>query len=269
MEAGEGAVAAASAFVPSVLPAEPSCLPAAAFCCAAAAVGSALPDVLPELSDAAAVVGDCAVAELLDPADFGVVAVVGTAGVGVDAVAVVAVISVAVFMPVCTVAGDLACPVALPVVVDWVAPFASVVPVVVDVASVVAVLSSASACATADVADADWLAAARAAAAIASGPVPELPVVGVGALGVLVIVAVTGSMTATAVGTMPVVPFDELAVDPSVEPAVVLSPGDDCVPDVEESSFELADLLRECRGPSLLLAWPALLALEAGPALLF
>jgi hypothetical protein len=226
---------------------------------------------LPELSDAAAVVCDCAVAELLDPDDFDVAAVVGTAGVGVAAV--VAVPSVAVFIPVCTVAGDFVCPVALPVVVDWVAPFASVVPVVVDVASVVAVLSSASACVTADVADADWLAAARAAAAIASGPVPGPLVVGVGAVGVLVTVAVTGSMTATAVGTMPVVPFDELAVEPSVEPAVVLAPGDDCVPDVEESSLEpadlLPDLLRECRGPSLLFAWPALLALEAGPASLF
>ena len=56
---------------------------------------------------------------------------------------------------------------------------------------------------------------------------------------------------------------------------VVLPLDDDCVldvdgvPDVDESSFESADLSLACRGPSLPLAWLVPSALEAGPVLLF
>lgn len=90
------------------------------------------------------------------------------------------------------------------------------------------------------------------------------------AVGVLVSVTVTGRMTAIAVGKMPVVTVDdELAVEPSVESVVVLPSDDDCVLDVEELSFEPADLSLACRGPSLPLAWSVPSALEAGPALLF
>jgi hypothetical protein len=62
-------------------------------------------------------------------------------------------------------------------------------------------------------------------------------------------------MTAIAVGTMPVeTPDDEVAVEVLVASVVVLPLDDDCVSDVEESSFESADLLLACRGPSLPLA---------------
>lgn len=195
------------------------------------------------------------------PAAFGVAAVVvGTARVAVAAA--VAVGSAAPLRPVCTVVCGFVTAAVVPAGVAWVVPFASVAPAVVDVASDVVALSSASA---ADVADVDWSAAARAAAAMASGAVlePLTAVVVVGVVvavvgeGVLVSVTVTGSMTAIAVGTMPVVtPDDELAVEPSVAAVVVVVPpsDDDCVLDDEESSFEDADLLRECRGPSLPLA---------------
>ncbi|HUO01021.1 MAG TPA: hypothetical protein VMU69_32890 [Bradyrhizobium sp.] len=272
--AGAGVAAEAPAFVVSVVLPELSCLLAVAFCCAVAAVGSVLPE-LSELSEALAVVCDCVVDEALASPVFGGAVVVGTAGVGVAVATVAAVGSPVPLMPVCTVACSFVTAAALPSVVGWVAPFASVLPAVVDVVPDVAAPSSVPVCAAAgvaDVPDVDWSAAARAAAAMASGAVlgpPLVPVVGavVGAVGAFVSVTVTGSMTAIAVGTMPVVTAgDGLAVEPLVESVVVLPSDDDCVLDVEESSFESSDLLRECRGPSLPLVWLASSALEVCPA---
>lgn len=250
-----GAAAAASAFVASVLLPALFGLPAAALCCAVAAVGSVVPEA-PELSEASAVVCDCA--EALVPAAFGVAAAgVGTMGVGVAVVAVVVAVSAVPLISVCTVACGFVAAVALPLDVGWVAPFASAVAAaVVDVAPDVVSLPSAAACDVAAAADADWLAVASAAAAIASGVVLEPPLAAVvGVVGVLVAATVTGRMTAIAVGTMPVVTsVDEFAVEPVLESVVVLPPDDDCVPDVEESSFESAALLRECEDPLLPLA---------------
>ena len=89
---------------------------------------------------------------------------------------------------------------------------------------------------------------------MASGAVLELAgAAAADAVGVLVSITVTGSMTA--VGKIPVVTVDdELVVEPSVGSVVVLPSDDDWVLDVEESSFEPADLPLACRGPSLLLA---------------
>lgn len=267
VSAGVGAVA--PGFVGSVLLPELSCFPATAFCCAVVAVGSVLPESLEPL-EASVAVCDC-VDEAFAPAVFGVAVVVaGGTTLGVAVAADVAALSTAPLMPVCTVACAFVCPVAIPVVEDWAVAFVSAVPVVVDVASVVAALPSASSCVD-PAADVDWVAAASAAAAIASGAVlgPVVAAV-VGAVGVLVAVTVTGSMTAMAVGKMPVVTVDdEVAVEPLAGSVVALPLDDDCVLDVEESSFEPADLSLACRGPSLPLAWSVPSALEAGPVLLF
>lgn len=240
-------------------------MPAAAFGCAVAAVGSVFPEP-PELSEGLVAVCDCAVEDVLASAAFGAVSpVVETTGVGVAAVAVVVVVAAGTavpLMPVCTVACGFVGAAALAFAVGWVAPFASVVAAVAEVVPGVAAAPPASACAAADV---DWSAAASAAAAMASGAVLELLVAAaVGSVGVLVSITVTGSMTAIAVGKIPVVTVDdEPAVESLVGPVVVLPSDDDCVLDVDESSFESADLSLACRGPSLPLAWSAPSALEA------
>lgn len=115
---------------------------------------------------------------------------------------------------------------------------------------------------------ADWL-AAMAAAAIASGAVPDVgeadavePVAGVA-----VTATVTGTTTAIGLGVAELVPSGGVGVEPFAESADDVSPDDDVAVDcvessLVESSLEVVDLVREGGAPVV-----AALASEAGPLL--
>ncbi len=247
-----------------LLPVAASCgLFAPAGCGMAAPVESALADAFAEPSDAVVPVFDCVAAADLGPAGFGSVDVVVAAGVVAD-VAAAATVDAAVVL-VCVGCAFVE-PAAVSFAAVWTVPFVSAVVAVSDPASGAAVSASVSVCAAAaaadavaDVAvvavdaadakvDAGWLAAAIAAAAIASGgvPVTVFPVADEGAAGVLVTATVGGMTTATRLWVMTAVASVwEGVVEPLLESVVELSPDDEDVSDFAESSFDAADLVRE------------------------
>ncbi|WP_213775905.1 hypothetical protein [Bradyrhizobium sp. dw_78] len=264
----EDEAAEPSALVASVLlPVAASCgLFAPAGCGMAAPVESALAGAFAEPSDAVVPVFDCVAAADLGPAGFGSVDVVVAAGVVAD-VAAAATVDAAVVL-VCVGCAFVE-PAAVSFAAVWTVPFVSAVVAVSDPASGAAVSASVSVCAAAaaadavaDVAvvavdaadaadakvDAGWLAAAIAAAAIASGgvPVTVFPVADEGAAGVLVTATVGGMTTATRLWVMTAVASVwEGVVEPLLESVVELSPDDEDVSDFAESSFDAADLVRE------------------------